>query len=641
VTKVVGEVAIDVTADIGPLVSAMKRGEAAMDGLRGAAASTSRSLEKISDVATSLGTGLTAVSGAIAGVVAAAFALAKGTADNAREIQKFAQISNAGTQEFQRMAAGARTVGIEHDKLADILKDVNDRIGDFVSTGGGPMADFFENVAPKVGVTADQFARLSGPEALQLYVDSLQKAGLSQQEMTFYLEAMASDTTALIPLLANGGAEMQRLGEAAASAGAIMDEKAIAASNEFNAALQRLGGAFQGLRDRFAVTLMPMMTRIMELVETKVVPAADMAIVKFGQFMDFMSGLPAPILEAVGVIGAALGVGGPILLGVGLVSKALGALIAATGPVGLFIAAATLIIAAWQVWGDDIIRIVGQVAEFITTAFNDAVTAVTNFGIAARDTVTGAVEWMQLKFTEFLTFVRALPAQLMEIGSQMIQGLIDGIWAKWEELKALIYGLGEMMPEWMREMLDIQSPSRVFYDIGSFVGQGLAQGIADSQAMVATAVDTLGKGAIASTSGMVSGVMGALGQLFQGSKKFAMAQALINAWTGASEALKLPFPANLGAFAKVLATGMNAVRNIRSAQPGASGAGAGSAGSAAASISARPASTSTAATPASPLDVRLTGISAGDLFSGAQLSGLLDRLSAEAGDRGYRLMVAQ
>jgi hypothetical protein len=86
--------------------------------------------------------------------------------------------------------------------MSDILKDVNDRIGDFMQTGGGPMADFFENIAPKVGVTAEQFARLSGPEALQLYVDSLEKAGLSQQEMTFYLEAMASDTTALIPLLA-------------------------------------------------------------------------------------------------------------------------------------------------------------------------------------------------------------------------------------------------------------------------------------------------------------------------------------------------------------------------------------------------------------------------------------------------------
>lgn len=62
-----------------------------------------------------------------------------------------------------------------------------------------PLRDFFEKVAPRVGVTADQFARLSGPEALQLYVDTLERAGLSQQEMTFYLEAMASDATRAFP----------------------------------------------------------------------------------------------------------------------------------------------------------------------------------------------------------------------------------------------------------------------------------------------------------------------------------------------------------------------------------------------------------------------------------------------------------
>jgi hypothetical protein len=573
VSKVVGEVAIDVTADIGPLVSSMKRGEAAVDGLRSATNRAAQGMKAFGDKAIDLGKGLSMVSGAMAGVIAGAFAIAKGTSDSAREITKLSQISNASTTEFQRMAAGARTVGIEQDKLADILKDVNDRVGDFVETGGGPMADFFENIAPKVGVTADQFARLSGPEALQLYVDSLHKAGVNQQQMTFYMEAMASDATALIPLLANSGAEMNRLGDAAQSAGSIMDSDAIAASQRFGTSLTALQQAMQGLKDRFAVTLMPVMASLMDLVATKVVPAADMAIVKFGEFMDFMQGLPGPVLEAVAVIGAALGVGGPILIGVGLVSKAIGVLVAATGPIGLFIAAATLIIAAWQMWGDDIIRIVGQAADFITTAFNDAVTAVTAFGTAARDTVTNAVTWMQTKFNEFLEFVRTLPAQLMEIGSQMIQGLLDGILLKWEELKALIYGLGEMIPQWMREMLQIQSPSRVFHEIGTHIGQGLANGIADSQNMVRQAVETLGTSAANSTAGTVSSILGSMGQLFNGSKKFAAAQALVNAWAGASEALKLPFPKNIAAFAQVLATGMNAVRNIKSAQPGAGAAG--------------------------------------------------------------------
>jgi len=85
-----------------------------------------------------------------------------------------------------------------------------------------------------VGVTADEFARLSGPEALQAYVTSLERAGLSQQEMTFYLEAMASDTTALIPLLRDGGAEMKRLGDEAQEAGRIMSNDTVEALGDLD-----------------------------------------------------------------------------------------------------------------------------------------------------------------------------------------------------------------------------------------------------------------------------------------------------------------------------------------------------------------------------------------------------------------------
>ena len=117
------------------------------------------------------------------------------------EMENAAKIAGESSEDFQRFAFATKKVGIEQDKAADILKDVSDKVGDFLATGAGPMADFFENIAPKVGVTADQFRGLSGKQALQLYVSSLEKANISQNEMTFYMEAIASDATALIPLL--------------------------------------------------------------------------------------------------------------------------------------------------------------------------------------------------------------------------------------------------------------------------------------------------------------------------------------------------------------------------------------------------------------------------------------------------------
>jgi len=148
----------------------------------------------------------------------------------ASEMKELIKISGSSSEEFQRMAAAAKTVNIEQDKLADILKDTNDKIGDFLQTGAGPMKDFFEQIAPKVGATREEFVGLSGPQALQRYYDYLQRANLSQQDMTFYMEAIASDATALIPLLHDGGEAFRALGEGAA----IMEDATIEALDRAN-----------------------------------------------------------------------------------------------------------------------------------------------------------------------------------------------------------------------------------------------------------------------------------------------------------------------------------------------------------------------------------------------------------------------
>lgn len=165
---------------------------------------------------------------------------AQNAANMAVQVGRLASISGTTVTEFQRFAAAARTVGIEQEKASDILKDMNDRVGDFLSTGGGPMKDFFEQVAPLVGVTADQFRNLSGPQSLQLFVDTLEKAGASQQDFTFYLEAMASDATALLPILRNGGEELTKIGDAAQNSGRLFKDEAVDGATQFQIKMQEL-----------------------------------------------------------------------------------------------------------------------------------------------------------------------------------------------------------------------------------------------------------------------------------------------------------------------------------------------------------------------------------------------------------------
>ena len=200
-----------------------------------------------------------ALAGASIAFAGAATAMGAAAVQAGGEIDRLAKVSNAAPVVFQKWAAAASTVGIQQDKLADILKDVNDRVGDFLNTGGGPMADFFEQIAPKVGVTAEMFKDLSGPQALQLYVNTLERAGVNQQEMTFYLEAMASDLTMMLPLLKNGGSEIDRLGTRAAKLGAIMDDKAVASMVRIRAAMAEASTAMSGLGNAVGVVFAPLM----------------------------------------------------------------------------------------------------------------------------------------------------------------------------------------------------------------------------------------------------------------------------------------------------------------------------------------------------------------------------------------------
>ena len=160
-----------------------------------------------------------------AGALAAGFVQSiKSAIDMGAQISNLARIAGTGTTEFQKFAIAAQTVGVDQDKLADILKDVNDKFGDYMSTGAGPLADFFDNIAPKVGLTKEAFMGLSSDQALGKYVKALQDAGVNQQELTFYMEALASDATVLNPLLADNARVLTSIGDSAEKTGRLLDE---------------------------------------------------------------------------------------------------------------------------------------------------------------------------------------------------------------------------------------------------------------------------------------------------------------------------------------------------------------------------------------------------------------------------------
>ncbi|MBR9878688.1 MAG: hypothetical protein GYB17_04140 [Gammaproteobacteria bacterium] len=221
----------------------LKRVERGLVDVDRAGDRASGSLNDVTESAARVKAAALAASGALASIAAggAAFgAVARQASDSARQIQTLARISDTSSEQFQRLAYGAEAYGVEQEKLADILRDTQDRIGDFLQTGAGEFADFFEGIAPKIGLTVDELARMSGPQALQAIYNGLEKANLSASETTFYLEALASDTTELIPLLRNGGEGFKAMADEADRLNAVLSESDLQALADLRGEFQQL-----------------------------------------------------------------------------------------------------------------------------------------------------------------------------------------------------------------------------------------------------------------------------------------------------------------------------------------------------------------------------------------------------------------
>jgi len=240
---------------------------------------------------------------------AAATLLTNSAANTAMEIQRFAAISNMSAQEFQFYAAGASAVGVNIEQLGSIFKDVQDKVGDFIKTEGGELEEFFTDIAPKVGVTAEQFRKLGSADALLLYVDSLQKAGASQAEMINYMESIADDASVLIPLLKDGGKGFELFGQAAAKAGALMSDEFLDKAAEMKTSMWLLEQSLKGARNQMSEEMLPVLRDL----------AAQFTDVSDGQsaasktgviFSNILRGLTATAVGAVAafdIFGSALG----------------------------------------------------------------------------------------------------------------------------------------------------------------------------------------------------------------------------------------------------------------------------------------------------------------------------------------------
>lgn len=484
---------------------------------------TQQSFDKVGTKMARVGTVFSAaITAPVLGAAAAFGKSAHDMAVNAREIRTAAQVAGEGFEDFQRQAFAAKSVGIEFGKLGDIFKDVRDRVGDFAATGGGPMADFFENIAPKVGITAAAFKNLSGKESLQLYYDSLKAANVSQDEMVFYLEAMASDTTALIPLLEKGGKAFKDLGENAS----VIDAGEAERLEKYVKAQERLGEATKALTIAFVSS--GLLDTVVSLVErfaafTENLSQTNPQLLEVGAIVAGVAAVVGPFVVVIGNLVSAFGVLLPVLKGVPAVFGAIkiAALALMANPVILaFAGVIAAITAAWYYW-DDIKPILVSLGEAVSAWYSthikptfDAVMATIEpfisffadyFAGQFRDTVrlisslvsgdfAGAWDAAKGIVGRAVEALRNFVPMMLQVGGDLIAGLVRGIL---DNAGAVLDALTNIVTSGInraKELLGIQSPSRVFMGIGGDLAAGFAKGILAGKPLVDGAIGELAQG---------------------------------------------------------------------------------------------------------------------------------------------------
>lgn len=161
--------------------------------------------------------------------------------------------------------------------------------------------------------------------------------------------------------------------------------------------------------------------------------------------------------------------------------------------------------------------------------------------------------------------------------------------------------------------------------------QSLEQQHADKLSAIRAAAEARDLQSMGSFFGAVGSIMEqGGGQMLGIAKAFGAAQALINSYVAASQALAdptVPFWGKAAAFASMVATGLQAVNSIKSATPGGGGGGAGA--------GAAPAVASSAMN----RTLTVQGITAGQIFSGDSMRDFMEQMLQMQRD-GYQVVLA-
>jgi len=242
--KSLGTLTIDLIAKVGGFVAGMDKAERSSTKWR-------KQVENDAKAAGSaiLSVGAVAASAAVA-TASAGIVLLKTMSNQVIETDRWAKSLKLSTQELLAWQFAAEKAGVSGDQMADIFKDIGDKIGDAVLNKSGEAVDALN----ALGLSAEKLSKASPDKQLLAIGEALSKIGTNAEKTTI-LESIGNDLSKLLPLFDNNNEKLQQFIQLAKDYGVAPSPESIDDLVKVNNLFQDMEAQANGLKMEIAAGL--------------------------------------------------------------------------------------------------------------------------------------------------------------------------------------------------------------------------------------------------------------------------------------------------------------------------------------------------------------------------------------------------
>lgn len=501
----------------------LTRLEAAASGTDDAVADVGDAAREAGEKAEKASGGWTVLKGTLADLAASAIkTAASAISDTAQEmitgaaeygdtIDKMSQKMGMSSDAYQEWDFVLQHCGASIESLKPAMKTL--------ATAAENGSDAFA----QLGISQEQIAGMSQEQLFDATIAGLQNVTDETQRTYLAGKLLGKGATELGPLLNTSADDVADMRAQVHDLGGVMGSDAVKAAAAYQDSLQNMQYAFSGLKNNISGGLLPTLTLIMDGVTKMLTGGGDEVAAAVGDLVVSLSGqltAQAPRMMSVAMTFIAALVTGllsalPDLTGTSV--ELVGALLLGIADQlpGIILAAATavqgiadkltapesitlLVQAAVQILLALANGLVGALPELIDTIpiiitnLVDAILAsLPEIVEAGLQILLALVSGIITSTGHLIAVVPKLLASLIHsfgsagaaiagIGVSIVDGIRKGITEQWQRLKSDVSNLFTGLVSWIKNLLGIHSPSRVFADIGQNMAAGIGDGWAST-----------------------------------------------------------------------------------------------------------------------------------------------------------------